>query len=83
MQNLYFLPFKKTVLCDVVVIQPSEMVASADSFVCLRQIGLQELRTQNWETAFFVQAGEGRGSELCEPGGLRHQAGGASWRAPH
>ena len=28
-------------------------------------------------------AGEGRGSELCEPGGLRHQAGGASWRAPH
>ena len=27
-------------------------------------------------------AGEGRGSELCEPGGLRHQAGGASWRAP-
>ena len=29
------------------------------------------------------EAGEGRGSELCEPGGLRHQAGGASWRAPH
>ena len=28
-------------------------------------------------------AGEGRGSELCEPGGLRHQAGGAPWRAPH
>ena len=29
------------------------------------------------------EAGEGRGSELCEPGGLRQQAGGASWRAPH
>ena len=29
------------------------------------------------------EAGEGRGSELCEPGGLRHQAGSASWRAPH
>ena len=29
------------------------------------------------------EAGEGRGSVLCEPGGLRHQAGGASWRAPH
>ena len=29
------------------------------------------------------EAGEGRGSEPCEPGGLRHQAGGASWRAPH
>ena len=29
------------------------------------------------------EAGEGWGSELCEPGGLRHQAGGASWRAPH
>ena len=28
------------------------------------------------------EAGEGRGSELCEPGGLRHQAGGASWRDP-
>ena len=28
------------------------------------------------------EAGEGRGSELCEPGGLRHQTGGASWRAP-
>ena len=28
------------------------------------------------------EAGEGRGSELCEPGGLRYQAGGASWRAP-
>ena len=28
------------------------------------------------------EAGEGRGSEPCEPGGLRHQAGGASWRAP-
>ena len=26
------------------------------------------------------EAGEGRGSEPCEPGGLRHQAGGASWR---
>ena len=29
------------------------------------------------------EAGEGRGSELCEPAGLRHQAGGVSWRAPH
>ena len=29
------------------------------------------------------EAGEGRGSEPCEPGGLRHQAGGAPWRAPH
>ena len=28
-------------------------------------------------------AGEGRGSEPCEPGALRHQAGSASWRAPH
>ena len=28
------------------------------------------------------EAGEGRGSEPCEPGGLRHQAGGASSRAP-
>ena len=28
------------------------------------------------------EAGKGRGSELCEPGGLCHQAGGASWRAP-
>ena len=29
------------------------------------------------------EAGEGRGSEPCEPGGLRHRAGGASWRVPH
>ena len=29
------------------------------------------------------EARQGRGSELCEPGGLRHKAGGASWRAPH
>ena len=29
------------------------------------------------------KAGEGPGSELCEPRQLRHQAGGASWRAPH
>ena len=28
------------------------------------------------------EAGEGRGSEPCERGGLRHQAGGASWRPP-
>ena len=27
------------------------------------------------------EAGEGRGSEPRETGGLRHQAGGASWRA--
>ena len=25
---------------------------------------------------------EGRNYELCKPGRLRHQAGGASWRAP-
>ena len=36
--------------------------------------------TEEWRNG---DAGEGRGSELCEPGGLRHQAGGASWRAPH
>ena len=30
-----------------------------------------------------VEAGEGQGSEPCEPGGLRNQAGGASMRAPH
>ena len=29
------------------------------------------------------EAGEGRGSKPCELGGLRHQAGDASWRAPH
>ena len=29
------------------------------------------------------EAEEGRGSEPREPGGLRQQAGGASWRAPH
>ena len=29
------------------------------------------------------EAGEERGSEPCEPGGLCHQTGGASWRAPH
>ena len=29
------------------------------------------------------EAGEGRGSKPCEPGGLRNQAGGASWRVPH
>ena len=29
------------------------------------------------------EAVEGWGSEPCEPGGLHHQAGGASWRAPH
>ena len=29
------------------------------------------------------EAGEGRGSEPCEPGEISHQAGGASWRAPH
>ena len=30
-----------------------------------------------------VEAGEGRRSEPFEPGGLRHQAGGAFWRAVH
>ena len=29
------------------------------------------------------EAGEERGSEPCEPRGLFHQAGGASWRGPH
>ena len=29
------------------------------------------------------EGGEGQGSEPWEPGGLHHQAGGASWRAPH
>ena len=29
------------------------------------------------------EPGKGRGSEPCEPGGLRHQAGGASWRSCH
>ena len=36
--------------------------------------------TGDWRNG---EAGEGRGSKLCEPRGLRHQAGGASWRAPH
>ena len=36
--------------------------------------------TGEWQNG---EAGEGRGSEPCEPGGLRHQAGGASCRAPH
>ena len=36
--------------------------------------------TREWRNG---EAGEGRGSEPCEPGGLCHQAGGASWRAPH
>ena len=39
-----------------------------------------DAHTGEWRNG---EAGEGRGSELCEPGGLRHQAGGASWRAPH
>ena len=38
-----------------------------------------DAQTGEWRNG---EAGEGRGSELCEPGGLRHQAGGASWRAP-
>ena len=29
------------------------------------------------------EAGKGRGSMPCEPGGLCHRAAGASWRAPH
>ena len=36
--------------------------------------------TGEWQKG---EAREGRGSEPCEPTGLRHQAGGASWRAPH
>ena len=39
-----------------------------------------DAQTGEWQNA---EAGEGRGSEPCEPGGLRHQAGGASWSAPH
>ena len=41
---------------------------------------LSDALTREWRKG---EAGEGRGSEPCEPGGLRHQAGGASWRAPH
>ena len=44
-----------------------------------RQLRIDPL-TGEWRTG---EAGEGRGSEPCEPGGLCHQAGGASWRAPH
>ena len=36
--------------------------------------------TRAWRNG---EAGERRGSEPCEPEGLCHQAGGASWRAPH
>ena len=36
--------------------------------------------TREWRNG---ETGEGRGSEPCEPGRLRHQAGGASWRALH
>ena len=38
-----------------------------------------DAQTSEWRNG---AAGEGRGSELCEPGGLRHQAGGASWKGP-
>ena len=38
-----------------------------------------DAQTGEWRNR---EAGEGRGSELCEPGGLRHQAGGASFRHP-
>ena len=34
--------------------------------------------TREWRNG---EAGEGRGTEPCEPGGLRHQAEDASWRA--
>ena len=36
---------------------------------------LSNALTGEWRNG---EAGEGRGSELCEPGGLRNQAGGAS-----
>ena len=35
--------------------------------------------TREWRNG---EAGEGRGSEPCEPGGLRHQAGGVSLEGP-
>ena len=45
------------------------------------QLQLQiDALTGEWRNG---EAGEGRGSKPCEPGGLRHQGGGASWRAPH
>ena len=42
--------------------------------------GVPRFATGEWLNG---EAGEGRGSEPCAPGGLSHQAGGASWRAPH
>ena len=39
-----------------------------------------DARTGEWRKG---EAEEGRGSEPCEPGGLCHQAGGASRRAPY
>ena len=41
---------------------------------------LRDALTGEWREG---DAGEGQGSEPREPGGLRHQAGGVSWRAPH
>ena len=36
---------------------------------------LSDALTGEWQKG---EAGEGQGSEPCEPGGLRHQAGGVS-----
>ena len=41
---------------------------------------LSDALTGEWREG---EAGEGRGSPPREPGGLRHQAGGVSSRAPH
>ena len=40
---------------------------------------LSDTLTGEWRNG---EAGEGQGSEPREPGGLHHQAGGVSWRAP-
>ena len=41
---------------------------------------LSDALTGDWQNG---EAGEGQGSEPRELGGLRHQAGGVSLRAPH
>ena len=56
-------------------------IKGATRWVSARSHGCQiDALTGEWRNG---EAGEGRGSEPCEPGGLRHQAGGASWRALH
>ena len=46
---------------------------------CLQPRLRTDALTGEWRNG---EAGEGRGSEPCEPGGLRHQAGGASLGPP-